>query len=828
MEPIVSYQDQRQELELNMQALWKAEKVNATAVGLDGPKRYVLGMFPYPSGNAHMGHALVYSLSDTIARLGRFKGENVLHPLGWDSFGLPAENAAIKNNVHPASWTQMNIATMRDEQIGRMGFSFDEEHELNTSSPEYYKWSQWLFLQLHKAGLVYRAMEWVNWDPVDQTVLANEQVVDGKGWRSNAPIERRKMEQWYIRITEYAQQLWDGLDELPNWSDAAKGAQRNWIGRTEGIDVQFMVKDRVGDPLTVFTTSPETLFGTAAVILPPEDGRAAEIASPDKRAAVAEYQRQALLKSEVERVSAEEMTYVDTGALALHPLTGKEVPVLVAEHVTTAHGLYAAACVPACNERDHKLATAAGLEIVPVFADDALINSGAFDGMETETAASAISDALESQNVGKRGVHWRLRDWSIGRQRFWGAPIPMVLRQDGEWEPVAEDKLPVMLPTEIDFAAANGQSPLMSDSVFRNTADAAGGPALRETDTMDTFMCSAWYVWRFLNPKNNDAAWTKEDAFRWMPVDYYVGGLEHANQHLIYLRFMSHFLNAQGLTPTKEPVTSFLDNGMIQMDGKKMSKSRGNVVRPDHMIEKYSADALHMTVLSDGPFQRNFDWNENGLVHKQQFLNRVFRLFKDASVPQGVITLNADDAVDPWSRDLLTKLHAIAVNVDKSIEVRKAFHVAIAHTHEMANELMASRADVNSPTREKVYGFALQGFLKMLGLTAPHISDYLWRDTFGVDSSLFKQPWVSVDSELRNVATGYAVPVTINGRKRAEIEVTTEEPDTEIIARLFGEDDDYGLRPHLGHGVEKSFVIRDKREQKVRGINLALKKGPNL
>lgn len=817
-----TYGQSVQEIELAAQESWRQENVYATPANTENGKKYILGMFPYPSGNAHMGHALVYSLTDTTARLERFLGQSVLHPLGWDAFGLPAENAAIQRNINPATWTERNIEIMRDEQIGRMGFSFDPGRELNTASPEYYKWTQWLFLKMQEKGLVYRSKEWVNWDPVDKTVLANEQVIDGKGWRSGADIERRQMEQWYVRITDYAEDLWHGLDTLEGWSEGAKGVQRNWIGRSEGVDIDFALDN--GDKITAFTGKPQALYGTTAILLNLENELVKTIVTDAQRAEVDSYVAQGMRKSEIARQSETPNGGIFTGRYAMHPLTQRDLPVYVADYVVNTHGVVASLCIPGDDARDMEFARAASLPVVTVLEDDVVINSGPFDGLDAESAADSITEKLEAEGVGKKNIRYRLRDWSIARQRFWGSPIPMMQDDAGNWHNVPEDQLPVRLPDDVDFTAANGKSPLVVDDKFRTYVDSQGQHYTREVDTMDTFMCSSWYVWRFLNPGNDEAAWTKEDAFKWMPVDKYVGGLEHANQHLIYLRFMSHFLYDLGLTPTKEPITSFLDNGMVQLEGKKMSKSRGNVVRPDEMISKYGADALHMYILANGPADRNFEWNEGGLSHKRAFLNRIYNLYKSIDVPKGVIELDPASLEDPWSRDLIQTLKTTADEVVKDVK-RDAFHVLIAKTHTFANELFARREQVTSPERREVYGYVMQNYLKVLGLTAPHLSDVLWREAFDNNRSLFTQPWISVDAKAltNDHKATIQVPLLVNGKKKGMADVLVSNTDDEIIQDIIKNKDTSSLANSFDRArLDKGFVIRDGRTGTIKMINLKI------
>ena len=819
------YHDLVSTIEKDMQNAWHAERIDRTDFdgSDDQARRYVLGMFPYPSGNAHLGHILVYSLSDSLARLGRYKGEAVVHPLGWDAFGLPAENAAIQNNRHPAEWTRANIRRMRDDQISRAGFSFDLDLEIDTSSPEYYHWTQWLFLKLYEHGQVYRTNAWVNWDPIDKTVLANEQVIDGCGWRSGAPIERRLMEQWSIRITDFAEDLWRGLDSLPGWSERAIAAQRNWIGRSEGADVVFKVEG--GDQqITTFTTRADTLFGVTSLTLAPEHPLLAELVATDVRDIVSDYVEEALKKSEVDRQADDTRTGVAIGRNALHPLTGAAVPIYVSDYVIGSYGTGAIMNVPAHDARDFDFAQATGLPIrqvvtpvagaaegspIQLFEDDGvLVDSGTYSGLASRNARTQITEDLQARGLGRSVIRYRLRDWTISRQRFWGAPIPMLQDRDGRWEPVPESDLPVRLPDEIDFEAAPGHSQLRIDpSVLETRSPSSGEPATREADTMDTFMCSAWYAWRFLDPKNIDAAWRPSRSRQWMPIDFYVGGLEHANQHLIYFRYMSHFLHSIGLTPTREPVTRFLDNGMVRLGGHKMSKSRGNTVTPDGMIDRYGADALRMYILSDAPFERDRDWDEAGLEAKQRFLARVFTLV--LSLPADRTVLDQPPQVDGAALKLVTELRNAMRGVESQLDERRSFHTAIATVHSTFNSLSEAARNSSGIDRSAL-AYSTQQFLKMLSLFAPHLTDWLWRERFGKGTSIFAERWPeSVTGESEEIADMTTVAVQVGGRRRGELVVATNADDAQLEVAL-AEAIDPAIRAQIDNRrIERIIVVRE-------------------
>lgn len=820
---MVNFENMKQ-MEEAIQKKWKAEGVDKTHETSE-QKSYVLGMFPYPSGNAHMGHALVYSISDTLARLERFTGKDVLHPIGWDAFGLPAENAAIKNNVHPEEWTRKNIEKMRDDQIGPMGFSFDLDREIVTASPEYYRWTQWLILKLYENNLLYRADEWVNWDPVDQTVLANEQVIDGKGWRSGAPIQRKKMEQWFVRITDYAEDLWNGLDEL-NWSSQAKGMQRNWIGRMEGVDLHFSdTENKIN--LTTFIQNPEYMCGIAAIYVAPEHDLADSLTVQSQKDAMQKYINSAVLRNSTERVSQESLSPMFTGSYVMHPITKRQIPVFVSDHILPSDGTGIAVAIPAVNEKDAVFAQSRHLEYPEklIDKDGKMINSWLISGKSQEAARKLITDYIEQKNIGERKVRYKLKDWSISRQRFWGCPIPFVKDNAGNFKPVSEQELPVLLPKEMNFELAKGRSPLTVDKSFLQYENPqTGEKGTRETDTLDTFMCSAWYVWRFLDPHNSQKPWDPQKAKKWMPIDYYIGGLEHANQHMIYFRFMSHFLYKLGLTPVKEPVKNFLDNGIIKLGGHKMSKSLGNVVRPDEMIEKYGADALRLYLLSDKPFQLDTEWNEEGLQAKRRFLVSLANMYKSVrshkDEPLVAENLNKKDKI------LLGQLNTTAKEVRNEIENNQSFHVAIAKIYKFANLLTKNKDQINENSESgKAQRYAMKEFLKVIGIFTPHISDTLWRECFRQEKSIFTEKWPNLDTTLVESKTDeIAIPLTVNGKKKYELSIDASASNEEIEKAISESQDKkvQSYRESLGENV-KVLIIRDKKTLLPRLINLCQK-----
>ncbi|HEV2635017.1 MAG TPA: leucine--tRNA ligase [Actinocrinis sp.] len=825
------------DLESAIRELWAAEGVDQARLD-DSPKprRYVLGMFPYPSGKAHLGHVMVYSIADAVARLGRFKGQEVLNPLGWDAFGLPAENAAIKNGVHPADWTAANIEVMRD-QIGRAGFSFDLSRELNTSSPEFYKWTQWLFLKLYQHGQAYRAQSWVNWDPEDKTVLANEQVIDGRGWRSGALIERRKMEQWCLRITDYAQALYDGLDELEGWSSRAVNAQRYWIGRSEGAEIDFTVPE-TGSVITVFTTRPDTVFGVTSLTIAPEHPDLAALTSAQARPAVDAYVAQVLRQSEVDRQTDDKMG-VATGITAINPLTGDQVPVWVSGYVIGSYGTGAIMNVPAHDQRDFDFAVLHGLPVKQVIFDGAapagaeltaahtqpgtMRDSGPFDGMKSTDAITAIIDAMQEQGVGRRKVRFRLRDWSIGRQRYWGCPIPMLRRADGTWEPVPEQDLPVRLPRDIDFQATGVRSPLATSESFSVVTLPDGERVEREVDTMDTFMDSAWYAWRFLAAGDGEA-WPVQRANSWMPIDYYVGGLEHATQHMIYFRYLSHFLHSIGLTPVREPVVNFLDNGMVKLGGSKMSKSKGNTISPEEVFAEYGADTLRMYVLSDTPFEKDREWDDVGLQAKHRFLAKFYGFGTGLRevLPRTVQNV-PPAATDAWGKSFVYEIAGTAAEVAVSVDEKRSFHTAISHLHSTAALLRARSREVGeSLERAAILGYAYQSYLKMLSLFAPHLADTLWRQVTGADESLFRQPWVPEPDPADLVRSSAEIVVQLNGKVVGKLVVPVDADDDEIRQSL-ADNPPPSLANRVPDGGSQRVIVVRGRDGEPRLVSFVLK-----
>ncbi|MBR2386670.1 leucine--tRNA ligase, partial [bacterium] len=621
-----------QAFEAKWMKYWEENKTFKTEDGEDKPKYYALSMFPYPSGKLHMGHVRNYTITDVIARFKRMNGFNVLHPMGWDSFGLPAENAAIQKGANPAVWTDENIAYMKG-QLNRLGLSTDWDREVTTCKEDYYKWTQWLFLQFYKKGLAYKKMSPVNWCEKCQTVLANEQVIDGKCWRCDEEVTKKNLSQWYLKITDYAQELLDDLKLLEGWGDNVKTMQANWIGRSEGTILEFKVKDS-DLTIPVFTTRPDTVYGITYLVVAPEYPDIEKLTTPENKEEVEKYRENARKMNEIERLSTDRpKTGVPLGTYFTNPFTGRVCPIWVADYALVDYGTGAVMAVPAHDDRDWAFAKKYNLDILTVIdggeedkcwaEPGKLINSGEFTGIENEIAKAKITEYATEKGFGHKKVNFRLRDWLISRQRYWGAPIPIVYCDHCGEVPVDEKDLPVKLPTDVDFQA-KGKSPIATSETFRETiCPKCGAKARRELDTMDTFVCSSWYYMRYTDAKNPDEVFNKAKVDKWLPVDQYVGGIEHAILHLLYSRFFTKALRDMGLLSFDEPFKNLLTQGMVLKDGSKMSKSKGNTVDPDEIFENYGADTARLFIISDSPPARDFDWSDAGVEGCYKFLNRV-------------------------------------------------------------------------------------------------------------------------------------------------------------------------------------------------------------
>lgn len=768
-------------IESKWQKKWAEEKTYKVTEDKSKPKYYCLEMFPYPSGNLHMGHVRNYSIGDVIARFKTMHGYNVLHPIGWDSFGLPAENAAIKHKTPPAKWTKENIANM-NRQLHAMGLSYDWDREVTTCLPEYYKWTQWLFLQFYKKGLAYKKGASVNWCPGCQTVLANEQVVEGKCERCDSVVEKKSLEQWFFKITEYADRLLKDLDKLQGWPNKVRVMQENWIGRSEGAILCFPVQES-DDIIEVFTTRPDTVFGLSYMVLAPEHPLVEKLIAGTKyEADVRAFVKEVQQMTEVERASTElEKKGIFIGAHVVSPADGKIVPILVGNYIIYEYGTGAVMGVPAHDERDFLFAKKYDLPITIVVMPEGkelrvedmteaskengiMVNSGQFNGMKNEDAKKAIVDYLAEKGMGEMKVNFRLRDWLISRQRFWGAPIPIIYCDHCGTVPVPEDQLPVMLPHDVDFKPT-GESPLKYMEEFVNTTcPICGRPARRETDTMDTFVCSSWYYLRYTDARNDKEAFAKENADHWMNVDQYIGGVEHAILHLLYARFFTKVLYDMGLVSVDEPFQNLLTQGMVLMDGSKMSKSKGNIVSPEAIIDKFGADTARLFILFAAPPERDLEWNDQAVEGCYRFINRVWRFVYDYVQSCGGENAEAGE-LSRKDKDMRRLVHTTIKRVTDDAGTRFNFNTAISAIMELVNGLYQYREVVGY--NKAVMAEAVDTLVLLLAPFIPHVTEELWQD-LGHGESVHKQKWPVVD-EAALVADEVTVIVQVNGKVRDKI-----------------------------------------------------------
>ncbi len=759
------------QVEAQAQQYWEDNQSFKVTEEAGKEKFYCLSMFPYPSGRLHMGHVRNYSIGDVISRYQRMQGKNVLQPMGWDAFGLPAENAAIKNKVAPAKWTFENIDYMRG-QLQRLGFGYDWDRELATCTPEYYRWEQWFFTKLYEKGLVYRKMSTVNWDPIDQTVLANEQVIDGRGWRSGALVEQKEIPQWFIKITDYADELLKDLDQLDGWPEQVKTMQRNWIGRSEGVEMEFAIQGEA--PLRVYTTRPDTLMGVSYVAVAAAHPLAKKAAAANHE--VADFVEECLHNKVAEAdMATMEKKGIYTGLTATHPISGEQVPVWVANFVLMSYGTGAVMAVPAHDQRDYEFAKKYGLPIKQViepakgesidldseaFTEKGkLVNSGEFTGKTSAEAFDAIATWLSERNLGEKKVNYRLRDWGVSRQRYWGAPIPMVETEDGELHPTQEDQLPVVLPTEVEMDGV--KSPIKADPEWAKTTF-DGQPALRETDTFDTFMESSWYYARYCCPQNDQAMLDPAAANYWLPVDQYVGGIEHAILHLLYSRFFHKLLRDTGLVESDEPFKQLLCQGMVLKDGAKMSKSKGNTVDPQEMIEEYGADTVRLFMMFAAPPEQSLEWNDSGVEGAFRFLKRLWRLVAE-HVEAGLPGALNVDSLDDNAKALRRKTHETIQKVSDDFGRRHTFNTAIAAVMELINDV--SKFDGDAAVKHE----ALEAAVLVLAPITPHASHALWQ-ALGHDEAVLNAAWPDVD-ESALVKDSIELVVQVNGKVRAKLEV---------------------------------------------------------
>jgi len=803
-------------IETKWQETWERDRLYSVNEDPSRPAYYVLEMFPYPSGDIHMGHVRNYTIGDVIARHLTMRGMQVLHPIGWDAFGLPAENAAIKSATHPAEWTYANIAKQA-ASFKRMGFSYDWDRTVVTCDEEYYRWGQWILLKFWERGLVERKSSPVNWCPSCATVLANEQVIgDGVCWRCKSHVEKRELEQWYLKITEYAQELLDDLDTLPGWPERVKTMQANWIGRSEGAEVDFVLCDAAGEPsgdtITVFTTRPDTLFGCTFFLLAPEHPLVHEIVHGTEFAPeVMRVVESASRASAVERAAGErEKIGAFTGRYVVNPVNGEKVPVWVADYVLMEYGTGAVMAVPCGDQRDFEFARQYGLPIPPVVVaeDDPLaakladaqervlddvtwecaydgpgimVQSGPFTGMRTGKGGigvAAVTRWLEDHGHGRYAINFRLRDWLISRQRYWGNPIPAVHCPACGLVPVPESDLPVRLPDDVDIT--KGETLADKPDFYETKCPACGGAARRETDTMDTFTCSSWYYLRYCDARNSQAIWDREKAEHWMPVDQYIGGIEHAILHLLYSRFFTKVLRDAGLLNFSEPFTNLLTQGMVRKDGEVMSKSKGNVVAPEEMIAEYGADTLRAYILFMAPPDKDLEWSFEGLDGMYRWLGRVWRFVTEAAEESSAGDVGGEIALDgPAAKTLHREMHRVIGKVTDDIG-RFSLNTAIAAMMELTNAAYDYRNAVEPGMRDAALTRAVaENMTRLLAPYVPHMAEELWRDVLGHDTSVHREAWPKYDPAAAALDE-VELAVQVNGKIRGRVIVSADAPDDEV------------------------------------------------
>lgn len=783
-----------QEIEKKWQNIWDETNAFKTPDVSDKPKYYALSMFPYPSGKLHMGHVRNYTITDVIARFKKANGFNVLHPIGWDSFGLPAENAAMKHHVDPETWTDENIAYMK-KQLKMLGLSYDWDREVATCKPEYYKWTQWLFLQLYKKGLVYKKEAAVNWCNECGTVLANEQVIDGKCWRCDSVVEKKYLSQWFIKITDYADVLLEDLDKLSGWGDNVKTMQANWIGKSKGAIFKFPVIDAPNGEkieVPVYTTRPDTVFGITYLVVAPEYKDIEKLTTPENKDKVEEYRENARKMSEIERLSTERVkTGVPLGTHCKNPFNGEEFPLWTADYALVEYGTGAVMAVPTHDTRDFAFAKKYNMPMKVVIAPEnntsldastmteayteegVLVNSGEFNGIKNTKAKKAITQWAVDKGFGEFKTQYRLRDWLISRQRYWGAPIPVVYCDKCGIQPVPENQLPVLLPKDVDFSVV-GKSPITTSKTFKDTVcPVCGGHAVRETDTMDTFVCSSWYYLRYSDARNSEECFNKDKVNHWLPVDQYVGGIEHAILHLLYSRFFTKALRDCGLLDFDEPFKNLLTQGMVLKDGSKMSKSKGNTVDPDEIFENYGADTARLFILSDSPPARDFDWSDAGVEGCYKFLNRVWRLI---STNQDNVSLDypkfvAGSLKDKSNDDLVRTVHIAIKGITNDISNDFQFNTVISKYRELTNAIYDWQAKKSDLTEEdkQVLSFAVVSLIKLMSPVAVHLTEEAWHD-LGGEKSIHEEPWCEWDENLAK-SSSITLVVQVNGKVKDKIEV---------------------------------------------------------
>lgn len=790
-----------QEIEKKWQARWEQNNTFYTPDESDKPKYYALSMFPYPSGRLHMGHVRNYTITDVIARFKKMQGFNVLHPIGWDSFGLPAENAAMQRGADPAAWTDENISYMT-QQLKMLGLSYDWEREVTTCKPDYYKWTQWLFLQFYKRDLAYKKEAAVNWCEKCATVLANEQVIDGKCWRCDEVVTKKFLSQWFLKITDYAEQLLQDLDKLDGWGDNVKTMQSNWIGKSTGAILKFKVCEKDME-IPVYTTRPDTAYGITYLVVAPEYKDIEALTTPEQKAEVEAYRENARKMTEIERLSTERTkTGVPLGTHFFDPFSGKEFPIWVADYVLAEYGTGAVIGVAAHDERDFDFAKKYNLPIKFVIqpkdaevnwalqpnntnaayiAPGVMINSEEFDGMGNEDAKKAITQKAADNGFGEFKTQYRLRDWLISRQRYWGSPIPIVYCEKCGVQAEKEENLPVLLPEDVDFSVT-GKSPILTSKTFLDTTcPCCGGAAKRETDTMDTFICSSWYYLRYADAKNSEKCFDKKLVDHWLPVDQYVGGIEHAILHLLYSRFFTKALKDMGLLSFDEPFKNLLTQGMVLKDGSKMSKSKGNTVDPDEIFENYGADTARLFILSDSPPARDFDWSDAGVEGCYKFLNRVWRLVS-TNQDKIVFDYKLNDNLEKANDDLVRAVHMATKGITNDISNEFQFNTVISKYREFTNaiyEWVGNKRDFNEEDKN-VFSFAVLTLMKLMSPVAVHLTEEVWT-ALGAKTSIHDEKWCEWDENLAKTSS-ITLVIQINGKVRDKIDVSESLSEDEMKA----------------------------------------------
>lgn len=808
------------DIEAKWQKYWEENKTFKVEMDKDKPKSYVLEMFPYPSGNLHMGHVRNYSIGDVIARFRTMKGFNVLHPMGWDSFGMPAENAAIKHNIPPKKWTLENIANMT-RQLKALGLSYDWDREVTTCKEDYYKWTQWFFELFYKRGLAVKKESAVNWCDTCNTVLANEQVIDGKCWRCDHEVVKKDLSQWFFKITDYADELLKDLDLLPGWPERVKTMQHNWIGRSEGLEFSFEIP-ALNDTVAVYTTRPDTAYGVTFMALAAEHPLIKKICENNPKAdEINAFCERVRNQSEIERTSSEsEKEGVFTGVYCINPFTGRKVEIWVTNYVLYDYGTGAVMGVPTGDQRDWMFADKYGIEkivtICPIGKElkleemtcayeekeGMLVNSGEFTGMEMHKAMSAIMDKAEAEGFGKRRVNYRLRDWLISRQRYWGAPIPIIYCPHCGEVLVPEDQLPVRLPEDVSFTAG-AKSPLATSEEFVHCkCPKCGADATRETDTMDTFLCSSWYYLRYTDAHNDKMPFDKELNNYWGPVDQYIGGIEHAILHLLYSRFFVKVLRDAGLVDYDEPFSNLLTQGMVIKDGAKMSKSLGNIVSPEEILSKYGADTARLFILFAAPPERELEWSDQGVEGSFRFLNRIWRIVQafEAVLAQKVTEYDHSN-LNEADKDLRRVLHSSIKKVTNDIETRFNFNTAISTMMELVNALYAYKEAAKEPNSGLIYE-AISDLIKMMSPFVPHITEELWRGAIDANSSVHEQSWPECDEEALKV-DNVEIVLQVNGKVRGRLTVPAEATKEELEKIAMA---DANVQAHIGDATVRKVI----------------------